>query len=516
MTKKILSVAAIAALMGTGAQAFNMKSETRQNGSIRSGVIVADTGKPANYSQGMPAAVRLHKSTDAVFNNIVIADSQKGDALIFPAFNTKDAWGSEFSVRNNLLRHAVIAKVVLYAADDSREILDFNVYLSAKDQVRFKIENGVLTSTDGSILVKSDNQGLHFASEANPFTVPVVDRVTGEAVKVGYTAVLGMVQSPDMLPVVNYDPRFHDDHAGIYNWYLGLLNIYRPNWTTAEMTNGTYTDFNRPVVAPNMGQRGNMREVQFDALSGVERMYNATGDERDLKIDAVALANFTDFEMSPNQGQVMLYAPAEQGDLQDRNIRTFGGQLARYDTSRIIGDVATFLVGKATYTYDTAANEVENKLLVLQPMKRAVVQAGELRTWASNWWTTCPVSPGVNPALPLTGMEYGFRAGLDIYNEDETHYLDHPITSPGNTQDPYCTELVEMTYLEQVAVEDDPADFANKNGFVDVSFLSGASGRLPAIVSQMSASRVGTSGQINWLYTPANKILDQFFTVTGD
>ncbi|WP_153015051.1 hypothetical protein, partial [Sulfurovum riftiae] len=158
MVKKLISVAAVVAIMGTGVQAFDTNT---------TGDILTRTGQPGNYIGGIMAYSDLRLSTNES------GDRLKGDALIFPAFDMQNDWGTEIIFRNELKENAVVAKVVLYAADDSRELIDFNVYLSGLDQFRFTIKDGVVKSTDGSVVISENFQtdDVTFASEENPFEV---------------------------------------------------------------------------------------------------------------------------------------------------------------------------------------------------------------------------------------------------------------------------------------------------------------------------------------------------------
>ena len=130
MTNKIMSIAAIAAIFGTSAYAFDTNT---------AGKILNRDAVEGNYTGGTASTVRLLKSVDGHPDPITgaITDRLKGDALIFPAFQAdEDGWNTEIVLRNNYSNKAIIAKVVVYDGKDSSEVRDFNVYLSANDQLR--------------------------------------------------------------------------------------------------------------------------------------------------------------------------------------------------------------------------------------------------------------------------------------------------------------------------------------------------------------------------------------------
>ena len=150
-TKKMLSIAAVAAIMSTGALAF----DTDTDGEL----LTPNSANRGAYDYNMAGPVDSNNSI-TVKRIKELGAGQKGDALIFPAFfaggNDSD-WHSEFSVINTS-NEAVVAKVVLYGALDSIELRDFNIYLSAHDVFRAKLEKGKIIAIDGStILPGSDN-----------------------------------------------------------------------------------------------------------------------------------------------------------------------------------------------------------------------------------------------------------------------------------------------------------------------------------------------------------------------
>ncbi|WP_153015103.1 hypothetical protein, partial [Sulfurovum riftiae] len=341
MTKKLMSVAAMVAIMGTGAQAFDTNTD---------GEILTRTGQPGNYTGGIMAYGDLRLSTNES------GDRLKGDALIFPAFDMQNDWGTEIIFRNEVGDDAVVAKVVLYAADDSRELIDFNVYLSGADQFRFTIKDGVVKSTDGSVVISENFQtdNVTFASEENPFEVKVLDPITKKTVETGYVIVYGMIQT--------YNP-YHNDHVGLFEKYREALDDRRDGWRTAHMTLGVYDDEDS-IQAPNVTIPSGTTDVKPIALSGTERIFNASGETRDLLLNPTPLMNFTD-------GAALLWAPGEYAAIADRAIDS-----NVYDKNQVDDDTQAFLVNSTTYVYNNANGNVDNKFIITQPTKRFMVQLG--------------------------------------------------------------------------------------------------------------------------------------------
>ncbi len=272
MRKKILSMsiaAVMTAITSTGVMAFDTDGAPTSNND--GPILVQNETQEAGY-QGdlLPAINGIVANTPnphlpvQSMGNLTLGVNGLGDALIFPMFNQANGWGTEFVVRNTDQNHAIVAKVAVYTGNDSEEILDFNVYLSAADVVRFKIENGNLTSEDGSILrvfpapsSNLDDVGINnFASSARPFSRPV-------GIDSGYVVVYGMAQaSTDADQADRFDQRYHKEHKRLFRNYRADLDVCRPGWRVGHqnaMVNGTYTRHtvnsqsveNYSVAAPN-------------------------------------------------------------------------------------------------------------------------------------------------------------------------------------------------------------------------------------------------------------------------
>jgi len=143
--------------------------------------------------------------------------------------------------------------------------------LSAADVVRFKIENGKLTSTDGSVLrifptpssMVNDVSRDDWASEAKPFSHSI-------SVNSGYIVVYGMAQaSNEQDDFDRFDVRYHHNHNDLFKNYRRELDVCRPGWRNGHqnsMVNGTYTRYTRAsqsvenysIAAPNQGVNCNL------------------------------------------------------------------------------------------------------------------------------------------------------------------------------------------------------------------------------------------------------------------
>jgi hypothetical protein len=511
MTKKIMSIAAIAAIFTTGAVAFETV-----DGNLKVNNVAQPQGTIVTEENGKLYKSSYTSATGTPANDLSVSQNYKGDALIYPAFNQKTGWGTEIVVRNTSNK-AIVAKAVIYSSKDSKEVLDFNIYLSAKDVCRFKIENGKVTSTDGSIRSwginphqassadrvanptqnRSDFALIEFADKtSHPFEFPV-------SVDTGYVAIYGMEQSADGLNGTN--DGFHAKHADLYAAYAQSLTDLRTEaWrkvsdnSAGAMVNGMFVK--DVTIAPNLTEPDADTVYQYhrsnntygtshtrfedvsNVLTGQVRIYT---EGRDVLLNATALDNFTD-------GTIMLWTEGEYASFSDRRLDA----TAKYDATKIIDDSKAFKISSAVYNYaNVAGGDVENKLLLTQPFKRTIAQLGE----ATNQGYTGSTDQ-VNNKKVATGSSYNFAMGLSIFdeaeNQNEEALAGTAIVSPRTTGAEAVTFNCELQDINATQLEElSPEISKNKNGFVEISDF-----HIPAIVTQMTASKAGSSAEINWVY----------------
>jgi hypothetical protein len=478
---------------------------------------------PATYLGGVQASQPLKLSPNG-----------KGDALIYPAFRAGDGWSTEIVVRNTN-KTAIVAKAVLYAADDSREIKDFNIYLSAHDAFRFNIsKDGVITTRDGSYAKGVDptyeTDKVEFVKhEEETFEIAKLP----EGVDAGYIVIYGMIQARNH--------SYHNNHEKLYQDYRMALDLCRDSdgdllnnpsrngipmtqWRRAYVENGVVngtltlpsgvgapnvdancTDANDTARARTMeSKRGNtpmwdhFKSPASDALFGSVRIQHE-GDNRDLLLPATALENFTDDSVD----QMMLWATGEYASMQDRRIydnTATANPFSEYNTTGIQADARTFLVKKAYYVFNKDEKNIErNTLLVTQPLKRPLVQIGDPDGYWDNEGTA--VSPWGD-----------FKLQYRLYDDNEREYAEEAglqhITSPYNTNpaEGYINELQVLRDLEEDKNIVKDEYFNNgTNGYADVDFYGNRNLGLPAIITQMTSSQVGGENQINWVYSTVVK-----------
>ena len=458
----------------------------------------------------------------------------RGDALVFPFFNQKDDWGTEFVARNTTKHHAIVAKVEVYSSDDSTPVLDFNVYFSGADVVRFKIENGKLTSEDGSIVrrVPSPSSNLNdieegdFASKATPFVRDVIypkgHAKAGQVVQNGYVILYGMAQAKDDTDDLDsQDSRYHNQHARLFANFRRELDVCRPGWRRGHrnaMLDGTYINTtiissspsgeptfsgvpNYSIAAPNLNENcradeaikaGNFFGDVGQHLSGTVRLYNGTNAPRDMILPAKAIRNFT-------WKNKIIWTEGEVASLKDRRITGLvrddkGNQTntewAVYNEKGIREDALAFGVVNTAYTFNERS--VANQLIITQPYKRGLIQLGN----DDGYWRSVDIGAG-------TGI---FSFIYNVFNEHEK------ISNIDYTESPYNSEIpVGINEVEIMANLEENTEFKNHNGFALLRFVDveGRNARMPAIITQMIGSKVAGVPQVNWIYAPSDLFTDK-------
>ncbi len=495
--KKMINGAVLAALITTGAYAFDTNKD---------GEILNFSGQKATFTEAL---------TDEP--NVLRVGDIKGDALIVQAFNQKDGFGTEIVVRNNN-DVGVVVKIALHEHNQSKEVLDFNGYLSANDVLRFTIQDGKITSTDDSM--------LHTGGSEPVFGLPDAPVVYDFPTESGYAVIFAMAQTSNT-------EHGEDAKQALIKEYRNGLDAYRPNWDNyANMQEGVYvneTTDNKGnptsvTVSPYLlvdGKNGiDLRSPAKDVISATTRIFNSEDVERDMIINAQAFTNFTE------NGKIMLWSPGEVASAADRNIMLLEEE-AGIDTDRdekvavlcvedtkcphptptpeptddpgiqeftgvvlynlvtLESDASKLIKRKAFYTYTNEGGnyDVDNKLIITQPYKRLLIQSGNTAYWSN---MTCADREGEGQA---------FRTYRRVWDESENNTeasTTMPETSPGNSTDilGYCNELATIVSPEK------ETEFAEKNGYIAYQF--GVNG-VPAVVTQMKATQVGETYKINWI-----------------
>ncbi len=539
----MLSVAAAAILTTTGAFAFDtnldglivtstvIDTESGQN------IALSENYKPNDHFNALTEVTNQFSAAVPSDDNLTLSSTLFGDALIFPAIRQNDGWSSEVVVTNTSEDFAVVAKVVVYAANDSREYVDFNIYLSANDVFRFNIKDGQIVTGDDSI--PADNGVYNPASGNANVDIPLMNEDSamvipfnnqggkfGELDK-GYVVVYGMAQadqdnnSTDGIKGLT----FHKQHAELFTEYRSTLDdcrdhnsteTWRNAFTSTNMTNGMITSL---VKAPNVAAAcddanngaadfGNVEQI----LTGVVTISNDGADARELTLHATALANFTEDDKMVLWTEGEFAAIADRGIVVDDN-GTAGAadgdapqfvdatRRGYYSQDQIDMDANAFRVSDAYYSFKKDSLNTEtlaNTFLLTQPYKRTSVQLGNV----NGYWVGLDTDDENGVNKPYGGF---CKNDYVVYNdfEDDHETIEDPddrtnITSPydSNVVPPGCI----MVWDEVATVADLQANtiHAETNGFVRIRF-----GEMNGLTTQQIGTKVNGQAQTSWVYAPA-------------
>jgi len=515
---KMLSIAAAMVLTSTAAMAF----ETNTDGLIVTSQTAGATSK-ANYkpAANLDSTIEFANQFTAAYpatNPLALSANMLGDALIYPAFaqNEAEGWESDVVVTNTSTTEAVIGKVVIYAADDSRELVDFNIYLSANDVFRFKIKDGKITTSDDSVVKSAylpnststtrDIPTMNTLGDAMEINFMNQDDL--EALNKGYVVIYGMAQADDDANA-STDEAYHLNHDELFTDYRGLLDDCRAGWRTAFGADGMTNGMIRVAVpAPDVNDTceatvGNGADTrQFKSveqvLTGTVTIANTGADAREITLPAKALANFTD------TANMLLWTEGEFAAIADRTIvvdsnatNTFVTAVddvtrGYYVDANVYADNDAFQWNEAYYTFTTGSLNTEtlaNRFLITQPYKRTLVQLGNTQAY----WT------GINTTYPYGGFCSEVSA---VYNDGEVVHNGAVSDMPGTITSPYNsneTPQCQMEYNELVALQDlqEGTDHEGTNGFARINF-----GTINGIVTQQIGTKVNGQAQTSWVYAP--------------
>jgi len=544
-TKKILSMAATIALVSTASFAFEMNEQAQ---------ITVNSRAVNTYTGGNPVPEN---------EDLNLSPNLRGDALIYPYFKSTDGWETEIVLRNTT-PHATIAKVSVHEKSVSGDIGDFNVYLSPYDVIRFTLRDGRVYTADGSIptqvrnpkygVKKDEAKWLELTGNSEELEVLKLKSGNGtisETMNEGYVVVQGMAQYHDgdthddaSYGQITDELNYHQQHEELFLDYRRLMDACRPGWRKAFNQNGmdngtmlvrrddTNSKYNGvPAPDTNVGAEcvaeynknhpdaqiksvvsdynlENFGDVDADTFTGTVRVLKADGGQsRDLLLPATAISNFS-------VNNMYLWAEGEWASLADRRMKEVNDGTATpsyFNRDDVLRDSNTFLTKTALYTFDAkkdaegeADGSVINQILITQPTKKILGQLfgkSAVENHAGYYWQY------------ITQHPYGgFVLSYFLLDEDESADIVDPgftrITSPAGNLGPTQTWNNEMQKITSDDLENLAANelFQRNDGYTYLVF-EGAEGRsgLPAIVTEMSATKVGGFAQTNWIYAPTTK-----------
>ena len=512
MTKKILSTVAAVAVLGGSAMAFDVF-----------------TGHNLGYKWDANAS-NPHRSAVADHNFTIAGQKQQGDALIFPAYFVGNGWQTTLRVINTSSKRAVVAKVVLYAGNDSHEVRDFNIYLSANDEWTGTIKmdsdgNARLISTDDSSPLPSGKM----ASATNPMKSEPIDVKSGYVEVIGCAATLPANDNTipgayDQADVKNATA--HGDHAGLRAAYQSAAAAARGIGANPVFANGIITsgadvpgvDVNTSVSADGY----NFTDVP-NVLIGDVRITD-TVNGKDMDMPAIRLQNVTDEHATYPNGDhgkmALFYIEGEAANIADRALVGVKGtgtdtNTSEYNSTLLKTDAEVFNTQNVWMTYGDAKNSLDNQLILTSPYKRLLVNADANITNTGS--TPAPVTSisGTQRSSLIAGVyegvksangrisDYGsFKAVAKIYDKSE-NMAQASQFSPANT--PIMNFHYEVSATEGNKAETDNLSYYLKQAQSQGNFNKGyalihfTNAPIPVIATQMIATEAGGRVVTNWI-----------------
>jgi len=424
-------------------------------------------------------------------SNITVG-GQFGDALIFPAYFVGNGWETTVRVINTS-SEAVVAKVVLFAGNDSHEVRDFNIYLSANDEwtATIKIDDDgvakVISTDDSSPLTDGT-----MASADKPMKSDSIDVATG------YIQVIGCAATAD-------NSGAHGLHQDLREAYKELTKVrYTDNnviFKNGVITSGAilpYIDANKltPVTSTTNQKQFNFKAVTDGSLIGDVRITD-TVNGKDMVMPAVALNNVTE----DDRNATLLFVEGEAANIADRDINSTVEYSAQLDN-----DAQQFNIDDSIYmTYGDTSNLANNQLIITSPFKRMLVnkyKAG-LNDIVDTFGFT-----GVTVDDKSNITDYGYISAYALVYDKSENQASASQFSPAST--PTLNFHYEVSASEGNSVETDNLSYylnqagsSFSEGYV---ILKNATSGAPinGIVTQMMATEAAGKVITNWI-TPAAK-----------
>jgi len=229
-----------------------------------------------------------------------ISKDGTGDYLIAPVYVATGGWKTDIKVVNTNTTHAIVAKVVIREGNQSKEILDFPIYLTPGDIWKGTIydDNGVVkvVSKDDSLMlgtIKVDinqtcDDGQSLVKEIiKPYSIGIDQPVNvpfGSNVNKGYVEIFGLAAYSAEKIAKEFNSYWNEGCDLNKTWFFSVVRDAAP-----DNINSNYAE-----------------DVDNSSLIGEQVLINETGSDvsqmRFMKLNMLALK---DVATSPKTKQVI-------------------------------------------------------------------------------------------------------------------------------------------------------------------------------------------------------------------
>ncbi len=399
---------------------------------------------------GTATAVVMSAANAAMYVN----DKGMGETLIFPLYSAESGNSTNVNIANTTSGTKAV-KVRILEAQNSREVLDFNLYMSPQDHFSFAVladaadGGGMLKTNDNSCTVPAiPADGVKFrdflynpadSAEDDTDTEDVneaYDNTSITRTAVGYIEVIEMGQvDPDAAPVldtatenaINAAAAIKHDSDGV----PANCDLLVDAWSTAS--DGSAGQWLSEATAGTVGTSEMLTAWDGGGLYGYASVVNVANGTS-FGYDAIAIA---DHVGAGATGSAMHYEP---GDIDPNFTDT------AFDTSAIVNNagVATTVAftGGGTYSAEVARVQALNAtMMALKVHNDYVTDPGLSAT--TDWVMTFPTKAfhvngdeAIEPFSEVwTGQSACEYAGMDMIDREESTAPPAPATDQSDGPD---------------------------------------------------------------------------------
>jgi len=204
-----------------------------------------------------------------------LATDGTGDYLIAPVYYAAGNWKTDIKVVNTNTTRAVVAKVVVRGGKNSKELVDFAIYLSPGDVWDAKLYQ----DTDGNVYIESHDDSLMLGQKPEIVTIKD-ENASGDCVEQNITLIAPVIRGDvdgfkkNLTKVANQK----DDEAR--RGYVEILGLaqYNPQDIINEINSSVFTwnegcEFNKTLLytgARIAGNSNDLNDTNANDVSGAD------------------------------------------------------------------------------------------------------------------------------------------------------------------------------------------------------------------------------------------------------
>ena len=247
---------------------------------------------------------------------LVKAEDNNNTGLIFPAYFVGNGWETTIKVVNTEDK-PIVAKVVFYRGTDSKEVKDFNIYLSAKDVWvgTVKVDSdGVakIISTDDSSPLPMVNGEYSMASADNPMKEEITSNT-------GYIEVIPMVSFTKEAHGVNLRKAYinFSQDARLLNGKNASDIVFQNGVVQNKVVRFPYVDINSTFannydIDGDGKADGNFTTANIPgALDGYIRITDTVNGKDMIHKPVYAAFDITSNDNKTERGKICVFAPLD-------------------------------------------------------------------------------------------------------------------------------------------------------------------------------------------------------------